>query len=323
MELFSEIYSCYYAVIASILQQKQPISKKEIYEIIENKAFKESAFYIMPKLISGEWNFLKECQGRYVPKLEGYGTLPLTALQKAWLKALLSDRRMRLFLKESAISNILEKLKNVKPMFYAEDFYYYDAFTDGDNYDNPQYIENFRRILAALKHKKVITISFESSKSGRITGNYMPLRLQYSSKDDKFRAYLVRIKNGRICTFAMINLGRIGSVTISKESFSGDIPIESYMKIYRCKEPVIIEISKERNALERCMLHFASYEKRTEYDMETDKHISYIYYDKQEETELLIRILSFGPVIKVLGPESFLKQIKERMNIQKKLLGGT
>jgi predicted DNA-binding transcriptional regulator YafY len=69
------------------------------------------------------------------------------------------------------------------------------------------------------------------------------------------------------------------------------------------------------------MLHFASYEKRTEYDEETDKYISYIYYDKKDETELLIQILSFGPVIKVLGPEVFLKQVKERVKRQAELLG--
>jgi hypothetical protein len=68
------------------------------------------------------------------------------------------------------------------------------------------------------------------------------------------------------------------------------------------------------------MLHFASYEKRTEYDEETNKYISYIYYDKQDENELLIRILSFGPVIRVLGPVSFLELVKERVRRQWELL---
>lgn len=35
-----------------------------------------------------------------------------------------------------------------------------------------------------------------------------------------------------------------------------------------------------------------------------------IYYDKADETELLIDILSFGPVVRVLGPEPFLGLIK-------------
>ena len=32
-----------------------------------------------------------------------------------------------------------------------------------------------------------------------------------------------------------------------------------------------------------------------------------------EETELLIRILSFGPVVEVLGPERMRKQIRQRI----------
>ncbi|MGE5629050.1 MAG: WYL domain-containing protein, partial [Solirubrobacterales bacterium] len=40
----------------------------------------------------------------------------------------------------------------------------------------------------------------------------------------------------------------------------------------------------------------------------------------QDETELLIRILSFGPVIKVLAPEKFLNLIKERVMKQTKFL---
>ena len=68
------------------------------------------------------------------------------------------------------------------------------------------------------------------------------------------------------------------------------------------------------------MLNFASYEKRTEYDKTTDKYTCYIYYDKKDETELLIRILSFGPVIKVLEPSSFLSLVKERVKRQAELL---
>ena len=44
-----------------------------------------------------------------------------------------------------------------------------------------------------------------------------------------------------------------------------------------------------------------------------------VSYTHLVETELLIQILSFGPVVKVLGPESFLKQVKERVERQQRL----
>lgn len=61
------------------------------------------------------------------------------------------------------------------------------------------------------------------------------------------------------------------------------------------------------------MLQFASYDKQTVYDEEKGCHVCEISYDIMEETELLIRILSFGPVVEVLGPERMRKQIRQRI----------
>ena len=40
-------------------------------------------------------------------------------------------------------------------------------------------------------------------------------------------------------------------------------------------------------------------------------------YDREDETEVLIRILSFGPMIKVIGSERFVNLIKDRLQKQK------
>ncbi len=61
------------------------------------------------------------------------------------------------------------------------------------------------------------------------------------------------------------------------------------------------------------MLQFASYDKQSVYDEEKGCHVCEISYDIMEETELLIRILSFGPVVEVLGPERMRKQIRQRI----------
>ena len=39
-------------------------------------------------------------------------------------------------------------------------------------------------------------------------------------------------------------------------------------------------------------------------------------YDKSDETEILIRILSFGPMIKIVSPDSFIRQLKSRIDKQ-------
>lgn len=67
------------------------------------------------------------------------------------------------------------------------------------------------------------------------------------------------------------------------------------------------------------MLQFANYEKHTEFDEESKCWICSIYYDKADETELLIDILSFGPVARVLEPEPFLC-IAERVTVRRTML---
>ena len=72
----------------------------------------------------------------------------------------------------------------------------------------------------------------------------------------------------------------------------------------------------ERMTTERCMLQFAAYDKQTVFDEKSGRYLCDIDYDPLEETELLIRILSFGPVLEVLGPEAFLAQVRERVRMQ-------
>ena len=90
--------------------------------------------------------------------------------------------------------------------------------------------------------------------------------------------------------------------------------MESYYK-----EPVRLLIKDKRNALERTMLQFANYEKNTT-KIDNDTYECCIYYNKNVETELLIEILSFGPVLQVTGNEYFLAQLKQRLKKQAGLM---
>ena len=39
--------------------------------------------------------------------------------------------------------------------------------------------------------------------------------------------------------------------------------------------------------------------------------------DKEDETEILIRVLSFGPMLRVVKPAAFMHLIKDRLSEQK------
>lgn len=84
--------------------------------------------------------------------------------------------------------------------------------------------------------------------------------------------------------------------------------------------PAMIWVTTERNGVERFMLEFASYEKHTVRNLETGEYNVELWYDQQDETELLIQLLSFGPVIEILGPEKLREQAKQRIKRQAELL---
>ena len=63
------------------------------------------------------------------------------------------------------------------------------------------------------------------------------------------------------------------------------------------------------------MLHFSHFEKEAEH-IEGRQYRIRIRYQKEDETELVIRVLSFGPFVRVTEPDSFAELIRERLRKQ-------
>lgn len=196
---------------------------------------------------------------------------------------------------------------DVEPLFLPEDIYVFDKYSDGDPYENPEYIRNFRLILDAIKHKYQIQISITNRHGKQITTRTIPEYLEYSEKDDKFRLIGTGSKLGNT-----INLGRISSCEKYENQQGG--------KVGKSNQPrprkVIFELIDERNALERVLMHFAHLEKQVE-KIDERKYQVTLYYDKEDETEILIRVLSFGPMLHVVKPVAFINLIKDRLSDQK------
>lgn len=321
MELFSEIYNSYYTSISKIIDksQEKEISNKEIEEIIKKIAFEESHLFIMPKIKSKTWDFFDE---NNKPKIENKTTYPLTKLQKMWLCSIFNDDRIKLFFENTHIKNIKEYFEKneIKPLFNQEDFYYFDQFKFGDNYLDEKYILNFKKVIKAIKSKEVLYIEYNSNKDKEIKGDFRVIKIEYSEKNNRHRVYAVKIVESKEKNVYLLNIDGIKKIDKGNESYEKDILFEKYIDYNISKKPIVLEISNERNALERFMVQFSSFNKKTHYDTQKRKHICYIYYNKSLETEILIQILSFGPLVKVIGHEKFLKEFKLRISKQKSLM---
>lgn len=297
--IFNEIYSAYYNAVAKIIAQiiSGQTDEKELNQIVSDNAFGESMLTVLPSLKNEKWQLIR---ADLTTPILHKPTMPLTLIQKQWLKAISLDPRIKLF----GIN--FDSLNDIEPLFTSDDYVIYDKYGDGDPYEDDGYIERFGIILSALKEKRPLKMKVINRRGNLITMTVMPRRLEYSEKDDKFRLISTGCRYG-----GTVNLARI----VSCEKYSGGRFI-SQIPPAPIKKSVTLRIRDDRNALERCLLHFAHFEKRAE-RIDNKHYLVHIQYDKADETEMVIRILSFGPMVEVLEPIDFRNLIIERLQRQK------
>ena len=300
--IFSEIYGSYFKAVSAILSKAVDgvLTERELTRTVLENAFGESLITIPARLTDGSWPLITEDFGT---PLQHKPQMPLTTLEKQWLKALLLDPRVRLFDPSE------EGLEDVEPLFTPDQFVYFDRYADGDDYSDPRYIEHFRMIIRAMHEKRKLRVCFHGHRGTRQSYICIPYRLEYSSKDDKFRL-ITGFRNKPLT----VNLSRIDSVEIL-DPWEED----EYRLPQEREKELVMELYDTRNALERAMLHFSDLEKETE-RIDDRRYRITLHYRQGDETEILIRILSFGPVLKVIEPETMVAQIRERLIKQMALM---
>ena len=316
-EIFSEIYNCYFQVVKSLLQTTLPSTKAQLSTQINKLGFEESAIYLLPKLFDEKWGFFTEKNGTVTSRLSPDFFVPLSNLQKSYLKTILLDEKIRLFLSDEKLADIEAALADYDVLYTPDIFYYYDRYSDRDDYADASYKERFRTLLTAIKTHTYVTITYKSPKNKETTITCLPCRLEYSIKNDRFRLLALDSHCAQNPHLSQLNLSRMGEVVLCDKTADTIPDINKIIQRSYYKEPVRLLIKNERNALERAMLQFANYDKQTR-KIADNTYECLIYYNKNMETELLIEVLSFGPMIRVLGNDVFLAQLKRRIRRQMK-----
>ena len=324
MNIFSEIYGTYFRIAAKLLEN-EVTDEKTVRGTVLRDGFRDSVLFLPQKLIPGgeDWGLFRRGNDNSLRRITKKAPVKvLTTLQKMWLKAKLSDPRIRLFLEDETIAELNEVLADTKPLYRHEHFRLTDRHADHDNYSDEKYIANFRAALDAVKNRKIVDISFTSGHGKRVSGRFVMLKIEFSPKNGKFRAYCYHLRNGRMRGSGLINIGRIDSIIDTGSKYRTNINMDDYFSSRKYSAPAVIRVTDQRNGVERFMLEFAPYEKHTVRDLETGEYTVELWYDEHDETELLIMLLSFGPVIEILGPEKLRKQAKKRLIRQYELLYG-
>ena len=202
--IYSELYSAYYNAVAAVLKKacSGPVGPADIRRIAAEKAFGESVMTIESALTGGRWPLLK-ADG--TTPLRHAPTMPLTTLQRRWLKALSLDPRIRLF----GVTG--QGLERVEPLFDPQKIIWYDRYSDGDPYEDPGYAERFRTLLEAVKTHRKVRVEFVTQWNEHRTWGVIPYRLEYSAADDKFRLLCLN----RATKNLTLNLNRITSPSLT------------------------------------------------------------------------------------------------------------
>ena len=296
--VFHEIYGAYYNALARILTLavRKELTPAKLYDVVQDKAFSESGMHLPDRLLSGEWPFLNE---NLETALNNEPSMPLTIIQKRWLKSLTEDPRIQLFLDDETVRILSVQLKEIRPLYARDTFCWFDRFTDGDSYSDPVYIRHFRTILSAVRQQKSLFLFYRNQFGNTLEMRVLPQYVEYSAREDKFRLYAtpgdtkeenMPEKNEPL----RLNIGRILECQIL------DGYIQSAPEAAVKRESVVIELVDEENTLERAMIHFSFLEKKTE-RLENGKFRITLYYAKSDRTEILIRILSFGHQLNVIS----------------------
>lgn len=356
-ELFNELFCCYYTAVYHILKEAsgRELENSEFNKLIIRTAdtygFPGTSNRIISTAIKlGEkekisedeksdkyaWPFFeksrKMIQGKQLTvhksKLDRITGIPLSDIEKMWLKSIYADPRIRLF-----ISDVTEpaELKDIEPLFDWDDFVLFDQYTDGDPFTDEQYIENFRKVLKAVhngsrlkivirRKKKSLSLEPEDdatplTKKDKATQYIDPLYIEYSERDNRFRL----IGNNPIFGRNTVNLSQVISCeeVERRDDYKSEDAQETSMD--DTLKEIVVELEDKNNALERFLLNVSHFNKSASFDKDKKRYIIRIAYDKADEIDLVIRIMSFGPNVKVLEPEPFIAQIRERLEKQREL----
>lgn len=316
MELFSEVYGLYYRLVSDILQQDE-MSRTEIMNFIESNGFAETFYIIESKLLSDDgYGLLKQEDQKYNSTLHHDIRRSLTLLEKRWLKAILNDPKVSLFIDQQRISELQNALREIEPLYNPHIFHNYDHFSDGDPIDQEPFQVFFKQLLNAIKSKTALTISYQGTK--RRTPSvltFSPHKIEFSLRDNKFRVH--GLSNTGV--FTTLNIARILTINSTNDTYLENYQMLQHLLNQRIEEPLVIKISQERNSLERFMFEFSTFEKVSEMDEESNICTVNLWYPKQDESEILIRLLAYGPTIKVVSPPLFIQLIRDRVQKQAQL----
>ena len=256
------------------------------------------------------------------PDVELYrDVVPLTTLELRWLKTIVGDQKMKLFFSGDEITllqNLLDENTSSIKTLPMNKVVFFDRFRFTE--------KNARReaavlatILEGIYDQKTVRLKYHTNQKGPRHGEFRPIVLEFSKRNNRFQGYFQKCKTNAILT---INIAQIETATETSTAFdysAAEIALADYRK--NNTTSVEIEFSNVKNIVDRILTEFSPWEKRCSYDPETGKYRLTIFYQTLEELDLVVRLLGYGANIRFVDKaHPIFKEIQSRMNRQMDLI---
>ena len=295
-ELFSQDYNITLKVIRELLSKHIDVNTaKDLINIISK--FTDS--YNIQERLS---NYLSEM---YLPDNTNIKDPPLSTLQKKWIYSLFQDPRIKLF-----IDSELEF--KIKTFDFNNILVYYDQKCDGDPYDDELYQRVFKTLLKAIKENRICKLVSKNQECilAKPIERFIPKQIEYSERDDKFRVLGISLNNDYSA-----NLQQVLAISRIVECVLGDVDKSNYSFEEFKKESIKLEITNIYDTVDRFLRDFSDMDTFVKKLNDNTFEVELTYY-LIDQREIIIRILEYGPNVKVIGPEKFLRSFKERLQLQ-------
>lgn len=261
-------------------------------------------------------NLFMEYQGGIIPIRDNYIPIRLSTAEKSWLLYMLQNGNAKLFLEEEIINTLTAELKadlNIPDISKCIDIRTLN--------DRPAitYTEEtkkiFRTIVSAIKEKRAITITNTAFNGIKYENQLVyPYKLEYSPQFDSFSLSALNVELNRPIKMNLQNLSNI-SICEPIDHYDDFIKeFETKLTTIREKEPVVIEITDEKNGYDRCSYKFSSFD-RICYENENGNLTMNIFYYRFQKDEIIRNLMFLGPAVRIISPanirEEFISILKD------------
>lgn len=332
MELFNEYKNKYFLCIQDIINDicdGADLREEDIFRLLisrgiqkKNNKNKFENLELKDALLNKIEADNKENQNLYLLKKDGRGMykpsvpckVPIrpTISEIQWLRMLLEDKRLSLFLEDKTMQKLGEKLEDMDNLFNKDYFLEKNIDFSDDEIEDVTFQKTLKVLIKAIEQNKFVKYT-SRAKDGTMFNEEVafPFRIEHSIRNDKFRLSAFALKDRRI---VKINISGMQTAEVIEE-VNDELREKAYEEIRskRCEEPLVLEVENRRNSVERCFSVFSFYEKEAYFNRGEKKHELKIYYYEFDEAEIIKDILSLGSSVVVVKPESVREKVIEKL----------